>query len=66
VSDVKAPIAASSLGVGVAQLDDGRQVACVFQTQADRDDTVIRVGYTKSQVDKVIAALTQCKERLPD
>lgn len=64
--EAKAPIAAGALGVGLAILDDGRKVACVFMTYADKDDNVIRVAYTQREIDKVISALQQIKEKLPE
>lgn len=62
----KAPITPGALGVGIAILDDGRHVACVFNTYPDKDDVVIRVGYTQREVDRVVAGLTQLREKLPD
>ena len=62
----KAPITPGALGVGIAILDDNRHVACVFNTYPDKDDVVIRVGYTQREVDHMIAALTQLREKLPD
>lgn len=61
-----APIPANQHGVGVAELDTGELVACVFQTHADKEDTVIRIGFTKRAVDQFIAAAERCKAQLPD
>jgi hypothetical protein len=65
-TEPKAPIAANALGVGIAELDTGIVVACVFETHADKPDTVIRVARTKRQMDSIIAGLQQCRAKLPD
>lgn len=54
-----------TVGVGVAILDNGNKVACVFRKDGGIE-TVIRLAYDRKGVDLVIAALERCKLHFPE
>jgi hypothetical protein len=53
-----------ALMIGVAQLDDGRFVVCIMRNRDGLDEDPIRLGYTRTEIDVVIAALERCKTHL--